>query len=101
MRSPKPEVGSQPVPLPPASLRPFAVPLRREARRLLGNKSYSSIYEAIGRGELTAVKDGQKTLLTLESIERYMRSLPAAKIKPPTPRRPHQSNSDRRRRRSR
>jgi hypothetical protein len=98
MRSLKPKTTSGPQPLLPASLRPFAVPLRGEGRRLLGNKAYSSIYEAIGRGELDAIKDGGKTLLTTESIERYMRSLPPAKIKPPRPRRP---NSDQRRRRKR
>jgi hypothetical protein len=81
---PEPAVGPQ-----PALLQPFAVPLR-VARQLLGDKAHSSVYEAIGRGELDAVKDGVKTLITLESIRRYMTSLPAAKIKPPRPRRPRQ-----------
>jgi hypothetical protein len=77
-----------------SSLEPYAVPIP-EARRLLGNKAHSTLYEELGRGRLVAIKDGSKTLITVESIQRYMANLPAAKIKPPRPRRPH---PDRRRR---
>jgi hypothetical protein len=69
-------------------LEPFAVPIKT-ARMLLGDKAHSSIYEEIGRGRLVAIKDGAKTLITLASIKRYMTGLPAAKIKPSRPRRPH------------
>ena len=55
--------------------KPFAVPIR-EAGSLLGDKARSEIYAEVGRGRLVAVKDASKTLITLESIERYMRSLP-------------------------
>jgi hypothetical protein len=76
------------------ALEPYAVPLR-EAQRLLGDKSHSTIYELLGRGLLAAIKDGTKTLVTLESIRRYSANLPAAKIKAPTPRRPHRQTPDR------
>jgi hypothetical protein len=56
-----------------------------EARRLTGGKSRTSLYTAIARGELDAVKDGTKTLITLASIRRRQANLPPAKIKPPTP----------------
>jgi hypothetical protein len=78
-----------------AALEPYAVPIR-EAQRLLGDKAHSEIYVLVGRGQLTAVKDGVKTLIVLDSIKKYSASLPPAKIKPPTPR---HTNSDRRRRR--
>ena len=42
------------------SLEPTAVPMPR-ARELLGDKSYSEIYEAIDEGKLVALKDGRKT----------------------------------------
>lgn len=48
---------------------PYAVDIR-EARRLLGNKGRTQIYEAITAGELDAIKDGTKTLITLASIKR-------------------------------
>jgi hypothetical protein len=61
------------------AIKPFAVPIP-EAQRLLGDKGRSPLYEAISRGELRAVKDGNKTLIVLESIERYMAALPPAKF---------------------
>jgi hypothetical protein len=64
-----------------SGLRPFAVPLP-EASRLLGNKAQSEIYREIARGRLAAVKDGYKTLVTIESIDRYAAAWPPAKIGP-------------------
>ena len=46
--------------------------------------SPASIYRLIGLDKLKAVKAGGKTLVTVESLRDYARSLPAAKIKPPT-----------------
>jgi hypothetical protein len=69
-------------------LEPVAVSIP-EARRLLGGKSRSQLYSDIGSGKLEALKDGVKTLITLESIRAYMAGLPPAKIKPPTPPRSH------------
>src|SRR5262249_47005757 len=66
--------------------RSFAVSIKM-ARGLLGGKSRSGIYEAAGRNELDLVKDGAKTLVTTDSIDRYNASRPRAKIKPTTPRR--------------
>jgi hypothetical protein len=61
-------------------LRPLVVTVS-VARKLLGDKSRSEIYEAIGRNDLEALKDGAKTLISVLSIERYLAALPAAKIK--------------------
>jgi hypothetical protein len=64
------------------TLEPYAVPLK-EAQRLLGDMSHSQIYNVIGKGELEAVKDGGKTLVTVRSIRARQEALPRAKIKPP------------------
>jgi hypothetical protein len=68
-------------------LKPYAVPIPA-ALKLLGEKSIAALYNDMGRPEgdplrLEAVKDGSKTLVVLESIERRQRSLPKAKIAPP------------------
>jgi hypothetical protein len=60
---------------------PLAVPIP-DTQVALGRKSRSTIYEAVGDGRLDAVKDGQKTLITVASIIRYATSMPAAKIAP-------------------
>jgi hypothetical protein len=65
--------------------RPLTVGI--EAAKAITGISRSSIYEAIGRGELDAVKDGDRTLITMASIERRQAALPRAKIKPPRRRR--------------
>jgi hypothetical protein len=64
------------------TLKPYAVPIKT-AQELLGRKARSDIYEAIGRGELDAVKDGTKTLIVLASIERRQQNLPRGLAKPP------------------
>ena len=61
------------------TLQPFAVKIA-VAQTLLADKARSEIYEAVGRGLLTAIKDGARTLITVESIQRYMASLPPAKF---------------------
>src|SRR5258707_246820 len=66
-------------PRPNSGLRPFAVRLA-EASRLLGNKAVSDIYDEIGLGNLVAIKDGNKTLITVASIDAYMAALPPARI---------------------
>jgi hypothetical protein len=58
---------------------PFAAPIA-DAQRILGRKARSQVYEAIGRGELDAVKDGGKTLIIV-SIIRYCSRIQPAKIK--------------------
>jgi hypothetical protein len=62
-------------------LKPYAVPIKK-AQELLGGKARSEVYKAVGDGELDAVKDGAKTLITVASIERRQANLPAAVIKP-------------------
>ena len=70
-------------------VRPVAVCIE-DARPLLGGKAVSGIYRLIGRGQLQAVKDGKRTLVTLASIERYMSSLPlATQIKKERPAQPY------------
>jgi hypothetical protein len=64
---------------------PFAVSIPT-ARGILGDKSRSELYAAIGRGELDAVKDGTKTLIVVASIVRYVVRMQPAKIKVPPPR---------------
>jgi hypothetical protein len=61
-------------------IRPFAVTIP-DAQQILGRKARSQIYEAIGRGELEAVKDGSKTLVVVASIVRYCGRMQPAQIK--------------------
>jgi hypothetical protein len=63
------------------ALKPFAVTMKA-AQKLLADKARSEVYDAINRGELDAIKDGARTLITVESIERRQRSLPVAKFRP-------------------
>jgi hypothetical protein len=67
-------------------LEPTAVPIPR-ASELLGDKCYSEIYEAIGEGKLVALKDGRKTLITVESIRSYLSALPRGPVRALAPRR--------------
>jgi hypothetical protein len=69
----------------PASTEPFAVPMK-VARMLLGNRSPTTVYDLIDRGELIAVKDGKRTLIVLASIRARQEALPRITFKPPLPR---------------
>lgn len=66
-------------------LKPFAVSVSEAARlQGLGRKpggGRNSVYEQIGRGELVAVKDGHRTLVTYASIEQRQAALPRVKPK--------------------
>jgi hypothetical protein len=66
---------------------PFAVSIPT-ARGILGNKSRSELYAAVGRGELDAIKDGSKTLIITTSIVRYCERMRPAQIKAPPPKKP-------------
>jgi hypothetical protein len=70
---------------PTPELAPITVTIA-QCMRITG-KSRSAVYEAIGRGELEAVKDGKLTLITFKSIKRRQAGLPSAKIAPPKPKR--------------
>ena len=59
-------------------LEPYAVRIP-EAKRLLG-KCKTGIYQALWRGDLEAIKDGDSTLITVESIKRYQENLPRAEF---------------------
>jgi len=48
----------------------------------------ASIYELISAGRLDARKSDGRTLITMESIKRYVTSLPAAQIAPRPKRKP-------------
>jgi hypothetical protein len=61
--------------------KPFAVPVRGEGRRLLGNMAVSRIYEEAAKGNLELVKNGHRTLITTRSIDRYTAGWQPAKIK--------------------
>ena len=61
-------------------MRPYAVTIR-DVRQILGGKARSQIYQAIGRGELDAVKDGSKTLIVVASIVRYCGRMRPAQVK--------------------
>jgi excisionase family DNA binding protein len=62
---------------PPPKLLPISA-----AADFLG-LSPATIYRLLGLGELTGLKAGSKTLLTMESLQRYADALPLAKIKAP------------------
>jgi hypothetical protein len=61
------------------ALKPKAVPIK-VALHLLGDKSRSQFYVEAADGEYDLFKDGAKTLVGLESIERHNKKLPRAKI---------------------
>lgn len=67
------------------TVQPFGLSIA-DTRQVLGGKSLSGIYEAAAEGKLQFVKDGNKTLVTLQSIKNYIASMPAAKIAMPPPR---------------
>jgi hypothetical protein len=64
-------------------LKPVAVKIV-VAQRLLADKARSEVYELISLGELDALKDGNRTLITTASIEKYMAGLPRAQMREPT-----------------
>jgi len=48
----------------------------------------ATVYELIGSGQLDAKKSDGRTLVTMESIRRYVANLPPAKIAPREKRKP-------------
>ena len=48
----------------------------------------ATVYELIGAGELDAKKSDGRTLVTMESIKRYVHELPKAQIAPRPKRKP-------------
>ena len=60
-----------------------AVP-RLQAQSVL-HMGHNKLYGLLRRGELEAVKDGTRTLITVDSIRRYQASRPRATFLPPAP----------------
>lgn len=51
----------------------------------LSGMSRTATYNALGRGDLKAIKIGARTLLDVDAGLAWLRSLPAAQIRPPKP----------------
>jgi hypothetical protein len=60
-----------------------AVP-QKKAQAIL-HMGHTKLYEELGKGNLDAVKDGTRTLITTESILRYQANRPVAVFKRPPP----------------
>jgi hypothetical protein len=52
-------------------------------QKMSGGESRSSIYRALQRGELLAVKRGRRTLIDVDSARRRIRNLPKANFRSP------------------
>jgi hypothetical protein len=61
----------------------------------LANQGRTSIYNAINRGELHAVKRGRRTLILHDELVRYVQSLPPLLVKQSKTPRPEGSTADR------
>ena len=61
------------------ALNPTRVPIK-QGLELLGRMSRSRFYVLAAQGVFDVFKDGTKTLISVESIDRYNASLPRARI---------------------
>jgi hypothetical protein len=52
------------------------------------------MYDLIGSGLVEAVKRGTRTLLVVESLRRYAKTLPGAMVAPPRQRKPQRTRSE-------
>jgi hypothetical protein len=65
-----------------------AVPIKVACEVLYRSRSW--VFEQLGLGKLSGVTDGNRTLVTIESIRAYQQAMPPAVIKaPPPPRLAH------------
>jgi excisionase family DNA binding protein len=62
---------------------PILIPIN-EASALIG-KCRRGVYQLIATNQIRAVKSGRSTLIVYESLQRYVESVPPAKIKPYKP----------------
>jgi hypothetical protein len=67
-------------------MTPLLVPVK-QACTIIG-RGQSALYELIGSGKIRAVKSDGRTLIVVESLYEYAKSLPAAKVQPPRNRKP-------------
>jgi hypothetical protein len=73
-------------------LEPFGLSPNQTA--FAENCGESTVYERLARGEYDAVKDGTRTIITLESIKRRRAGLPRATYQPLKPRTNHRRLAD-------
>ena len=62
-------------------MKPIAVPIPEACAAVGVGRSW--MYQLLGRGVLDARKEGRRTLITVQSLQRYVATLPKAKIKTP------------------
>jgi hypothetical protein len=72
-------------PLDDALLASLVKAVPKKMAQVILNMGHTRLYEELGKGNLDAVKDGVKTLITNESILRYQANRPAAVFKAPPP----------------
>jgi hypothetical protein len=70
-----------------ARLEPYALSPKETA--VVENCGVSVVYERLARGEYSAIKDGTRTKILVESIKRRRAGLPRAEYKPLKPRTTH------------
>jgi hypothetical protein len=70
-----------------ANFHPLAIAVSIPVAGEILDKGRSTIYELLGLGKLRAVKDGDRTLVLIESIKEYQASLPVGTFAPPRPHR--------------
>ena len=57
----------------------------KQTRAKLGNRSRTTVHDKINRGLIEAVKDGKRTLVVEESVDRHIESLRRVEPKDPPP----------------
>jgi hypothetical protein len=67
------------------SLPPLMDAIPRLQAQAVLHMGHNKLYGLLRRGELEAVKDGPRTLITIESIRRYQGARPRATFRPPAP----------------
>jgi hypothetical protein len=67
------------------SLPPLMDHVPRILAQTILHCGHNKLYGLLRRGELDAVKDGPRTLITVESIRRYQANRPRATFQPPAP----------------
>jgi hypothetical protein len=67
------------------SLPPLMDAIPRLQAQAVLHCGHNKLYMLLREGKLDAVKDGAKTLITIESIRRYQAARPRATFMPPVP----------------